>query len=363
MRTAHFDTLSPVCPRCLAAGAGAHPVVVANVWRGDDDAVTEGTLHCSNAICQQEYPIIDGIPLLVANVRQFVADNITHLTARDDLSAGLASILGDCAGPVSPYDTTRQHLSTYAWDAYADLDPEEDAPRDDAPEAPPGAIVRCTTAALDLAGDAPAGPVLDLGCGVGRSTFELAARTGSLVLGIDIHLAMLRLAAGVLRDGRVCYPRRRIGLVYDERRFDVNFEASKRVDFWACDALNLPFADAGFGLAAAFNLVDCTTSPIDALVNMQRVLAPDGRAVLTTPYDWSINATPVETWIGGHSQRGPDAGAAEPLIEALLTPGAHAQSLTGLELVAQRRHFPWQARLHDRSTMRYDVHMVAARAR
>ena len=361
MRTAHFDALKPVCPRCLAAGAGAHPVIIASVWLGDDDTVTEGTLHCSYAGCQQEYPVIDGIPLLVANVRQFVADNIAHLTARDDLGAGLSSILGDCAGPGSSYDTTRQHLSTYAWDAYGDRDPDEVEPRNDAPELAPGAIVRCVASALELAGDAPSGPVLDLGCGVGRSAFELAARTGETVLGIDIHLAMLRLASGILRNGRVRYPRRRIGLVYDERHFDVEFEAAERVDFWACDALNLPFADGSFGLVAGFNLIDCTASPRDALMNMRRMLATDGRAVLTTPYDWSINATPVETWIGGHSQRGPDAGAAEPLIEALLTPGAHPQSVSGLELVAQRRHFPWQARLHDRSTMRYDVHMVAAR--
>ncbi len=361
MRTRHFDALQPLCPRCRGAGDGEHPLTIAAVWRGDGHNVLEGALHCTNPGCQQEYPVIDGIPIIVAGVRQFVADNLGHLVQRDDLSANLASMLGDCAGPGSAHDTTRQHLSTYAWDGYGDLDPHERAPFDDAP--PPGAVVRCLDAGFALDDDNPAGDTVDLGCSVGRSTFELAARRpDGLVLGIDLNIAMLRLARRVLDTGVVRYPRRRVGIVYDRREFDVHFDDAERVDFWACDALNLPFADDRFSLATAFNLLDCTASPRDFLASVGRVLCVGGRAILTTPYDWSPNATPIEAWLGGHSQRGPAAGAAEPLLEARLTPGAHPQSIPGLQLVAQQAHMPWHARLHDRSIVRYDVHVVVAAA-
>src|SRR5208282_5320314 len=95
----------------------------------------------------------------------------------------------------------------------------------------------------------------------GRSAFGLAEHhAGALVLGIDVHLGLLRLAQGALH-GVVSYPRRRIGLVYDRRRFAVSPGGAERVDFWACDALALPFAAASADLVAALNLLDCVAEP------------------------------------------------------------------------------------------------------
>jgi SAM-dependent methyltransferase len=159
------------------------------------------------------------------------------------------------------------------------------------------------------------------------------------------------------------YPRRRVGLVYDRRAFAVNLPGSERVDFWACDALALPLAPHTFELVAALNLLDCVSSPRDLLASLGDALAPGGRAVLSTPYDWSPAATPVEAWLGGHSQRGPSGGSAEPVLRALLTPGGHPQSVPSLELIAEAEALPWHVRLHDRSTVCYQVHAVAARAR
>jgi hypothetical protein len=52
---------------------------------------------------------------------------------------------------------------------------------------------------------------------------------------------MLRLASEVLRRGVVRYPRRRAGLVYDQREFPARFANIENVDFWACDATALHF--------------------------------------------------------------------------------------------------------------------------
>jgi SAM-dependent methyltransferase len=206
------------------------------------------------------------------------------------------------------------------------------------------------------------GPVLDVGCSVGRAAFELARRTDGLVLGVDVNFAMLRLAAGVLCRGVVRYPRRRVGLVYDRREFPVQFENAATVDFWACDATALPFTDCTFAAAVGLNVLDCVASPLDLLGSMGRVLRPDAPLVLCTPYDWSGAATPPEAWIGGHSQRGATRGAAEPVLRALLTPGAHPASVAGLRLEAEINDLPWHVRLHDRGTMAYRTHLVVARA-
>jgi SAM-dependent methyltransferase/uncharacterized protein YbaR (Trm112 family) len=359
LKLSHFETLAPVCPRCRGTAGEEHPLTLATIAARRGDLIIEGTLHCTNPACQLEYPIIDGIPLLFADIRTYVAENGAQLTARSDLSAETESILGDCLGPNSAFDVTRQHLSAYAWDNYGDLDPAETA----AGPVRPNGVGRCLEAGLELLARRLDLPALDIGCAVGRSSFELAAGSSQLVLGIDTNFAMLQVAQRVLQQGRVRYPRRRLGVVYDRRAFDVRFEGSERVDFWACSGMALPFRANGFGLVVALQVLDSVGSPQALLAAVAEVVASGGHALFATPYDWSPAATPAEAWIGGHSQRGPTAGAAEPLLRSLLTPGAHPQSVQGLVLRAERRHWPWHTRLHERSITVYDTHLFVAEAR
>ena len=355
MRRSHLDAFQPVCPRCRQESYQDHPVRLAAVEREEGDHVVEGALHCSNPACLMEYPIIDGIPYLLANLRAFIQENLAHLMARDDLGGVTAARLGDAVGAGTPYDSTRQFLSSYTWDHYADCDPEEPP----ATVAQPGGAVRCLDAGLSLVSGTPDGLTLDIGCSVGRTTFELAQRRDGLVLGVDLNVPMLRLAARVLRQGRVVYPRRRVGIVYDRRDFGVGFEGSERVDFWAMDATQLPLPQGTVALVSAMNVLDCVSSPLHLLESISNALMERGHGVLVAPYDWSPGATPIEGWIGGHSQRGPTRGATEPLLTMLLTPGAHPQSIAGLRLRAQISELPWHVRLHDRSTMLYQSHVVA----
>jgi len=362
VRRRHFEAFRPVCPVCRDPQTGAaSPLRSAAVLREEDDAILEGTLCCSNADCQREYPIIDGVPLLIPAIREYVSNNLLAICARTDLGAVTESILGDCCGPGSPLDSTRQQLSSYTWDHYAEFDPGEPPA-----EPPPGALVRLLDTLLVAAGRTshpwPAGPVLDAGCCVGRSTFELAQRCDALVLGVDLNFAMLRLAAGVLHTGTVRYPRRRVGVVYDRREFTVHFQRRENVDFWACDVTALPLPDTSLAAVVSLNVLDSVHSPLEHLRAVARVLAPDGVALLGCPYDWAPSATPVEGWLGGHSQRGPAGGSSEPVLRQLLTPGAHPWSVEGLALRAEIEAVPWSVRLHDRSTVSYRVHGAIAEA-
>jgi len=267
-------------------------LTLAHVAREENGHVLEGALHCSNPNCLREYPIIDGIPLLVANIRQYVTDHILPIYARRDLSDFIESMLGDCCGPNSALDQSRQHVSSYAWDHYGEFDP---SPAHQNPI--PSSTVQNLDEALQLAGVVPAGPAVDLGCSVGRSSFELAAREQRMVLGIDLHFPMLRLAGEVLRKSTVRYPLRRAGLVYDWREFPVQLPAGEQVDFWACDATALPFPSGTFVLASCWNVVDCVRNPRELLVSLSHALKPGGQVLLTCPYDWSPSATPLENWL------------------------------------------------------------------
>ena len=329
MRREHFATLRPLCPVCRVA-----PLAITSAIRETADAIDEGILGCTNRDCLREYPIVDGIPIIVAAIRAWLAANPLQLLLRDDLSPEIESLIGDVLGPSSAFDTLRQHVSIYAAGHY-----ESDAT---------ASLLLC--GAADLGG----GPILDIGCAVGGTTFALASRFKQLTLGIDLNFAMLRVAARALREGRVTYARRRVGLVYDRREVELDVDRNL-VDFWCCDATALPFADATFGLAASLNVVDIVPSPREAIAECARVLRAGGSVLLATPYDWTPTATNVEQWIGGHSQRGDHRGASEPQLRALMS--------EHLEIVRDEERVPWRLRMHERSAVEYDVHVLVGKKR
>lgn len=354
MRRGHFEAFRPHCPACAAAGREIVALSLVHVSDETSVGVQSGLLRCALPACQHEFPIIAGVPVIVPDLARLLAERGVELLLRDDLDPLLEGVLGDAIGPDSWFDALRQMLSTYAWDGYADLDPEE--PAGDGPL--PGAARRCLSRLVALAG-APAGVtrVLDLGCAAGRTSFCLAdAHPDALVLGVDLHLGLLRLAQQAL-GGTVSYPRRRLGLVYDRRRFPVSLDGAARVDFWACDALALPLRAGSIDGVAALNLLDCVADPRGLLAVLAALLRPGGRALLATPFDWSTRATRPDQWIGGHSQRGETGGDALAFLRTLLTPRAHARGVPGLSLQANES-WPWHTRLHDRSAVSYRTELL-----
>lgn len=352
----HFRSLHPVCPNCRLRNELAE-LKLSTVEQEQDGDVRFGIIICS--ACGAEYPIVDGLPVLVPDVRRYVHDNLFYLLARSDLPPVVESLIGDAAGPGSAFDSARQHLSSYVWDHWSEFDPEET-------EAAPGgiwpsAIVRALDAATTLVGeDLPDGPILDIGCGAGRTVLEMARRSDRMILGIDLGASLARAARRAIVAGRVDYGRRRIGLTYDRRCFDVPLSPPGRADIWICDAVSLPFADHGFALAIGLNVLDCLGSPRDGLAEIDRVLIKGGEVVLTVPFDWSAAVTPVENWIGGHSQRGSPRGSGEAILDCLLTPGPLA--VGSLRRKSHAVEVPWQVRLHERSWMRYQAFGISAKS-
>jgi len=355
MRRGHFEMIRPVCPVCRRLHQEEHPLAIGPIREETEGIIVEATILCPNSACLREYPVIDGVPLLIPNIREYVEQQILTITGRSDLSSETESLIGDCAGPNSPYDVARQHLSNYGSGHYGDLGPD--------PTNPDGNLLEAMLeTGLRLVGECPRGPALDIGCSVGRASFELAKRTGELVLGVDISFGMLRLAQRILIEGVVSYPLRAVGVVYDRREFPVEFEGAGLVDFWACDACALPLKPDQFALCTSLNLLDCVADPREHLASIATILTPGGAGIVACPYDWSPGATAMEGWLGGHSQRGEDRGRSEPTVRSLLTPGAHRAPVAGLELIAEEERVPWEVRLHDRSTMRYEAHLLALRA-
>ena len=61
-------------------------------------------------------------------------------------------------------------------------------------------------------------------------------------------------------------------------------------------------------MMTSINVLDCLPVPMQHLHSLGTLVAPDGSVLLSTPFDWSPNASPVEAWIGGHGQRSNEVG-------------------------------------------------------
>lgn len=344
MRADLFEELAPVCPRCLHGGAGAHPLQIAAVAETRSGLIWHAIVHCSNPSCWAEFPVIDGVPVIVPDPSTFVRNASDYLLWRADLPPLLESCLADGFGPGHGFDTMRHHLSIYASDHFADWGVGGET----------SCIADVTRTGLSAFGLVD-GPMIELGGGVGRGAWELAALTSGPVLSAEFNIAMLRLSQRLMLEGEATFSRRRVGIVYDPVTVTLPEEmASDRVDFWAMDAMALPFPDGRFGMASAINIIDCIAGPTELVAETARVLTGGGAALFTTPYDWAGNSTEPMRWMGGHSQRAAHQGAAEPVLRATL-------EQFGLKPIAEETDIPWRLTLHARSVMHYQLHMLACR--
>lgn len=361
MRHAHFEALQPVCPACQRRGIDS-PVLLAPGALEDAAGVSSGLLRCPELDCGIVYPIIDGAPILVPDLAGWLAANGHLLLQRHELPEPVESVMAAALGPDAAFNVIRTQQASYAHDHYGDLEEEGSAPAvfgpppiAPAPPAPtllsPGAVRRTLAAALAQL-PASNGPVLDIGCAVGRTSFDLAAATPGLVLGIDLNWPLLSIGRGIVDHAQLSYPHRRLGMRFERRRHAVSFTGGDRVDFWIADALALPFRSHTFGLVAAMNVIDCVSSPPRLIAEMARVLMSGGGAAIATPFDWSSQVTPPEAWVDGPAAL--DTLLAEVGIRARQAGfGALVQTGPSLDL-------DWHVRLHDRAAMHYAVHLLTA---
>ena len=329
---------------CRASGRADAALAMLHIERGNDVEVLEGALACSAAVCRFEFPILDGIPILVPNVREVLAMQFDALTERDDLSPYALSFIADSAGPGSDFDRQRYQLGAYTHAHWAT--------GDHGARGTAGAFSTLVDAAIDSTGASPTGIWLDIGCAVGRGVASLVSAGAHLVLGIDLSLPMLRQAQRALRGGSIAYDLRKVGVVYERHTVAITAPASESVALWCADATNLPLAASRCDGALALNVLDCVRFPASVLHELARALKAGGRAAMSSPYDWSPSATALDAWIGGHTQRGPSAGSSAAEVRRALGP---SDPMSLALSIIDEREVAWPLHVHDRAAMHYLV--------
>jgi putative 4-mercaptohistidine N1-methyltranferase len=174
--------------------------------------------------------------------------------------------------------------------------------------------VRCVT---ECVARESGGRALDLGCAVGRATFELARRCDT-VLGIDLSRRFIAAAQTLQRHGAIAYERADEGELRTPLSACVPAGIDRaRVSFETGDATALRDDLGAFDVVLMANLIDRLREPAKCLARLAALVNPGGELVITSPYTWLEDFTPRENWLGGRTQPQGDLTTLEGLRSAL----------------------------------------------
>ena len=172
------------------------------------------------------------------------------------------------------------------------------------PKEAAGFAARCVSECIELSAVGPEARALDLGCAVGRSSFELA-RYCTEVIGIDASQSFIRAALEIRKHGQIHFDRPEEGMLTSRCKAEVPAEIDRtRVHFEIGDALKLRGTLGDFDVVLAANLLCRLEDPIQLVLKLSQLVRPGGQLILVSPYSWSRDFTPFPKWLGGYEQNG-----------------------------------------------------------
>jgi len=201
---------------------------------------------------------------------------------------------------------------------------------------------RCVSECLDVARLPAQARALDLGCAVGRSTFELA-RHCSEVIGIDYSHRFIEVAQQLQQQGTISYAYADEGVLTTPATALVPAGIDRdRVKFEQGDAQALRPELGRFDVVLMANLVDRLPDPRCCLNSLPALVRSGGQLILTTPGTWLEDYTARRQWLGGFEENGRPVRTFETLQAVLEPQFALARSLDLPFLLREHaRKFQW----------------------
>lgn len=291
--------------------------------------------------CGRRYPIIDEVPIVMANPAGYLRSEIATVVERD-LPPEIAALLVADGPDDMPYARLLEHLSIYMDAHWGDRGVDRTQP-------PEGFAVQplieriARLPRVELA--------VELGCNVGRIVAELAAGADRIV-GLELNFGAIRRARRLLDGEPVAYGRRMIGRHYMrvEAQAGDRTVAKDRRRLVCGDALDPPLIPGMFDRVVALNVLDSVRQPKQLLSVVDGLCAPNGELILSSPYTWQSTVMEDHERIGG----------VDPAID-VCTILREGQGLEARYRIEDEADVPWTLRRDARSTVSYRVHYLRAR--
>lgn len=146
------------------------------------------------------------------------------------------------------------------------------------------------------------GKALDLGCAVGRSSFELATYFDE-VDALDFSARFISSAVELQQNGIKRYTVKNEGDLVSFKEVQLQelglSEVAGRCNFMQADACNLNDKYTGYDLVFASNLIDRLYSPKLFLSMIHQRMQKGGLLIISSPYTWLEEFTEKTEWLGG----------------------------------------------------------------
>jgi putative 4-mercaptohistidine N1-methyltranferase len=157
--------------------------------------------------------------------------------------------------------------------------------------------LRCVERLIDRASlDHSSAKAYDLGCAVGRSTFELA-RFAAEVAGYDLSKQFIDAANRLLAQGEIATDILVEGAITETVTLRApSLREGSSVAFDVGDAVTLAENLGAADLVLAANLLCRLPTPGRFLNALPRLIKPGGQLLLVTPFTWLASFTPVDAW-------------------------------------------------------------------
>lgn len=145
--------------------------------------------------------------------------------------------------------------------------------------------------------------VLEVGCSVGRASFELALGFEQ-VTGLDFSARFIQVANQLKTSGSVLYTLPIEGEIVDFKEKTLAeyglADVAHKCEFLQQDASNLKPIFKGYDMIVAVNLIDRLYDPAKFLNDLPHRLNKGGLLMLASPYTWLEDFTEKSNWLGGY---------------------------------------------------------------
>ncbi|MFH0961268.1 MAG: methyltransferase domain-containing protein [archaeon] len=302
MRKDLLERLPLVCPGCRRPGKVARPNIrLASITKSSGKFIIKGKLKCTD--CGRKYEINGGVVCIIDRKRA------SRFVSKETVSSYLHASYG--------FYPRRGKIAAFGGneELWGKLRKEFGAESENLPS-------------------------IDLGCGMGRSTFELAKKS-SVAVGLDADFQALLLAAKFSRTGKIEYDLKIRGLA--KIPVKSGFLPSNDAAFVLADARAPPFPKESFRIVCACNLIDSIGSPSELLRKMDSLLIPGGTLVVASPFSWREEVTARKQWLETKELEGIDY--LSKVLRGRLLPGLGLRySITGKERGIEWSF--WTGRMH-----------------
>ena len=159
----------------------------------------------------------------------------------------------------------------------------------------------------------------DLGCAVGRASFELSKHF-DVVTGLDFSASFVQVGTHLKEGGSITYKRHVEGDITRIESVDLETlgykDSASKISFIQGDACNLKPHLKEYDLVIASNLIDRLYDPMLFLNDIKHRINKGGLLVICSPYTWLEEFTAKENWLGGYVKDGKEVTTLDGLKEA-----------------------------------------------